>query len=94
MFARDGRQAQEQKDMLSYLGDPNVDYTQVANAFGIKGEQLSTPDQIRPAMERAIRATREGRPYLIDALIESSGAGADLEWYPGFSLADSRERQV
>ena len=76
------------------LGDPNVDYAQVANAFGIKGEQVRTPDQIGPAMERAVRATREGRPYLIDALIESSGPGAELNWYPDFSLANSRGRQV
>ncbi len=94
MLGRRGRQAQEQKDMLSYLGDPNVDYAQVANAFGIKGEKVSTPDQIQPAMERAVRTTREGRPYLIDALIESSGSGAELQWYPDYSVAESRGRQV
>ena len=94
MFARGGRQAQEQKDMLSYLGDPNVEYVQVASAFGIQGEQVSTPDQIGPAMRRAVRTTRDGRPYLIDALIERSGSGAKLNWYPDYSLAESRQRRV
>ena len=37
MFSRGGRQAEVGKDMLSYLGDPNVDFVRIAEAFGIRG---------------------------------------------------------
>lgn len=94
MFGRGGRQAEAQKDMLSYLGDPEVDFVQIAGAYDIRGEQVKTPDQIGPAMQRAIETTRNGRPYLIDALVEESGAGANLTWYPDFSLAQARERNA
>ena len=41
--------------MLSYLGDPDVDFVKLAGAFGVPGEQVTTPDQIKPAMQRAAR---------------------------------------
>ncbi|HYL34272.1 MAG TPA: thiamine pyrophosphate-binding protein, partial [Bryobacteraceae bacterium] len=51
-FAEGGRQAQTGNDMLSYLGDPDVDFVKLAGAFGVAGEQVTTPDQIQPAMRR------------------------------------------
>lgn len=93
-FAEGGRQAQSGKDMLSYLGDPDVDFVKVAGAFGISGEQVKTPDQIRPAMQRATRATKDGKPYLIEALVGRTGRGAELAWYPKLSVASMRTRKV
>ncbi len=93
-FAEDGRQAQTGKDMLSYLGDPDVDFVKLAGAFGVPGEQVTAPDQIKPAMKRAARAAQEGRPYLIDALVGRTGRGAELAWYPKLSVAAMRGRKV
>jgi benzoylformate decarboxylase len=93
-FAEGGRQAQTGKDMMSYLGDPDVDYIKMAAAFGVPGEQVTTPDQIRPAMQRAIRATEDGKPYLIDALVGRTGRGAELTSYPRLSIAGLRTRKV
>jgi benzoylformate decarboxylase len=93
-FSEGGRQAQTGKDMLSYLGDPDVDFVKLAGAFGVPGEQVSTPDQIKPAMQRAVRATQEGRPYLIDALVGRTGHGAELASYPKLSVAAMRRRKV
>lgn len=93
-FAEGGRQAQSGKDMLSYLGDPDVDFVKLAGAFGISGEQVTTPDQIKPAMKRAARATQEGKPYLIDALVGRTGKGAESAWYPKLSVASMRTRKV
>jgi benzoylformate decarboxylase len=93
-FAEGGRQAQVEKDMLSYLGDPDVDFVKIANAFGVPAEQVRTPDQIKPAMQRATRAAQEGKPYLIDALVGRTGRGADSTWYPKLSIADLRRRKV
>lgn len=93
-FAEGGRQAQTGKDMLSYLGDPDVDFVKLAGAFGVRGEQVSTPDQIKPAMKRATQAVSEGLPYLIDALVGRTGRGAELAWYPKLSVAEMRSRKV
>lgn len=93
-FAEGGRQAQTGKDMLSYLGDPDVDFVKLANAFGVPGEQVRTPDQIKPAMQRAARAAQDGKPYLIDALVGRTGRGAELTWYPKLSIAEMRRRKV
>jgi thiamine pyrophosphate-dependent acetolactate synthase large subunit-like protein len=94
IFAQDGRQARLAKDMTCYLGDPDVDFAKVASGFGVKGEVVTTPDQLTPAIRRAIAGTREGRPYLIDAVVARSGAGADSTWYPKYSVAATRSRQV
>ncbi|MBI2818066.1 MAG: thiamine pyrophosphate-binding protein [Acidobacteria bacterium] len=93
-FSGGGRQAQTGKDMLSYLGDPDVDFVKLAAAFGVPGEQVTTPNQIKPAMKRAVRAAQEGKPYLIDALVGRSGTGAESNWCPKFSVADMRTRKV
>jgi len=93
MYASGGRQAETKKDMLSYLGDPNVDFVNIANAYNIKGEQVQNREQVKAAMARAIKATRDGRPYLIDALVERGESGA-AGWYPAYSLAKSRTRAV
>lgn len=93
MYANGGRQSETKKDMLSYLGDPNVDFVNIASSYNIKGEQVKNREQIKAAMARAIKATRDGRPYLIDALVETGESGA-TGFYPAFSLADSRARKV
>jgi benzoylformate decarboxylase len=89
-----GRQYQEGIDMLSHLGNPDVDFTGLAAAFGIKGEKVESPDKLRAAFQRAVRATRDGRPYLVDVIIERSGAGAEVSRFPSFSLAESRSRRA
>jgi acetolactate synthase I/II/III large subunit len=93
-FAEGGRQAQTGKDMLSYLGDPDVDFVKMAGAFGVSGEQVASPDQIKPAMQRAIRASRDGKPYLIEALVGRTGHGSELASYPKLSIAGMRQKKV
>jgi thiamine pyrophosphate-dependent acetolactate synthase large subunit-like protein len=93
-FAEGGRQAQSGQDMLSYLGDPDVDFVKLAGAFGVAGEQVTTPDQIKPAIQRAVRATRDGKPYLIEALVGRTGRGAELAWYPKLSVAAMRRNKA
>ena len=93
-FAEDGRQAQTGTDMLSYLGDPDVDYVKLAAAFGVPGEQVTTPDQIKPAMKRAAKAAQDGKPYLIDALVGRTSSGSVKTLYPKLSIAGGRNRKV
>jgi thiamine pyrophosphate-dependent acetolactate synthase large subunit-like protein len=74
------------KDMSCYLGDPVVDFVSVAKGFDIDGAVISRPDEIRPAFERAMAVNREGRPYLIDAVIAQRGPGAGMNWHPAVSI--------
>lgn len=93
IFRQNGRQTQAGKDMTCYLGNPDVDFAKVAAGFGVKGEVAENPDQLKAALRRAIRTTRDGMPYLIDALIERTGAAADSTWYPKYSVAAARIRK-
>jgi len=93
ILGRKGRQAQTGKDMTCYLGDPNVDFAKVAAGFGVKGEVVESLDQLKAALQRATRTTRDGKPYLIDAITERTGEGADSTWYPKYSVAAARTRK-
>lgn len=89
-----GAQFQTGRDMVCYLGDPDIDYAQAAAAFGVDGEVVKEPSTLREALERAKRATADGRPYLLDVHVERDGIGAASTWYPPYSLADLRKRKV
>jgi acetolactate synthase-1/2/3 large subunit len=82
------------KDMANYLGDPDIDFVGIAKSFGIKGEVITSPNDIKPAMERAVQTTKDGRPYLIDAVLAQRGLGAGLNWHPEISIAAGRKRRV
>jgi len=82
------------QDMSCYLGDPVVDFVSAARTFDIAGERIARPDEVQPALARAARATREGRPYLIDAVIARRGPGAESTWHPDISIADRRSRKI
>jgi benzoylformate decarboxylase len=82
------------KDMSCYLGDPDIDYVSIARGFDIDGQMISKPDEIRPALQRAISVTREGRPFLIDAVIGRMGPAAESTWHPDISIAAVRTRKV
>ena len=94
MMGRRGAAGKALRDYVSYLGDPEVDFTQLAAAYQIKGEIVINTGQLRPAIQRGIRALRDGRPYLLDVRVQTIGIGAELSWYPDFSLAENREQKV
>ena len=94
IFMRGGRSRQEGKDMICYLGSPDVEFTHLASAYGIRGERVSSPAELEPALGRAISTTREGRPYLLDVQVARTGLAADSTWYPAYSVAASRTRRV
>lgn len=89
-----GRMFQTGRDMVGYLGDPDLDYAKMASAFGVEGEVVKEPSTLRAALDRAKRANVEGRAYLLDLHTERSGYGATSTWYPEYSIADLRTRKV
>lgn len=94
MYGKGGRQFETGRDMVCYLGDPDVDYAKIAAAFGVEGEVVKDAAALRPALERAQRANVEGRPYLIDLHVPRHGPGAASTWHPDYSIASLRKREV
>jgi len=94
IFNRGGRAGQAGRDYVSYLGDPDVNFTSLAAAYNIPGAVVSNSEELAPAIRQGLRTLREGRPFLLDVHTRTLGAGAELTWYPDFSLADQRTRNV
>ncbi len=86
-----GAQARLKKDIVNYLGDPDVDFSLIARAYGVDSEVVATPSELRPAIQRAIAATNDGKPYLLDVLSERWGPGSELTWHPDTSIAKMRK---
>ena len=89
-----GRQFKTGRDMTCWLGSPDVDYAKAAGAFGVEGEVVKEPDQVKDALGRGKRAVAEGRPYLLDIHTWRDGIGTASTWHPPYSIADQRSRKV
>jgi thiamine pyrophosphate-dependent acetolactate synthase large subunit-like protein len=89
-----GAQFKEGRDMVCYNGSPDVDFGKAAQAFGVEGETVKEPGKIKEALARAKQANVEGRPYLLDIIVEREGVGAASAWHPPYSIAEQRTRKV
>ena len=94
MWSRGKNQREKKLDRLSHLGNPDVNFAKIAEAYDIKGEVVANPNDIAPALKRAIQATRDGQPYLLDVLVAQAGQGANLNWYPKVSIAEMRTKKA
>jgi acetolactate synthase-1/2/3 large subunit len=55
----------------SVLVDPAIDYSKVAQGFGLHAEgPISDPNDLAPAIRRAIEVVKSGNPALIDVLTQ------------------------
>ena len=53
------------------LWDPNIDYTLMAKAYGLYAEgPISDPQQLAPALKRAIERVKNGEPALVDVVTQ------------------------
>ena len=89
-----GRQFTTGRDMTCYIGSPDVDYAKAAGAFGVEGEVVKEPGEVKAAILRAQRVIADGRPYLLDIHTQRDGIGAASTWHPVYSVADVRQRRV
>ena len=60
----EGRAANGRQMPLSSL-EPAPDYPKFVEAYGGHGEHVADPEQLRPALERALEITRTGRQALV-----------------------------
>ena len=90
-----GRMVQTGQFFHDYLGNPNMNMAYIAKGFGVDGEVVESPGQLREALTRARRATQDGKPYLIDAQVRRTGVGwAEKPWTPPVRIAQERTRKV
>ena len=58
-----GRMASSGKYAGMYLGDPDIDFVRLAASQGVSGERVGAAHDLKAALERGRRATRDGNPY-------------------------------
>ena len=90
-----GRMVETGQFYLDYMGNPDMNMASIAAGFGVKGEVVENPGQLKAALARAKASTVEGRPYLIDVQVARRGIGwTDKPWVPPIRIAESRTRKV
>src|SRR5262245_4599148 len=83
------------KDFNGYLGDPNVEYTRIAEAYGLKGETVKNASDLAPALQRALRSMRDGKAVVLDIDIAVDGAPlSQPTWYQRHSIAEIRKKRL
>jgi acetolactate synthase I/II/III large subunit len=51
------------------ITDPNIDFAKMAQSMGVYGEgPITNPDQLGPAIARALKVVRNGMPALVDVV--------------------------
>ncbi len=90
-----GRMVQTGQYVHDYLGHPDMDMAAIAKGFGVDGEVVRTPAQLREALTRARAHTVEGKPYLLDVQVARKGVGwAEKPWIPPIQVASLRSKKV
>ena len=70
MAARHGRGITN-TEIGTTIKDPNVDYATVARGFGVYGEgPITDPNDLGPALKRAIAVVKSGQPALVDVVTD------------------------
>ncbi|MCR4424858.1 MAG: thiamine pyrophosphate-dependent enzyme, partial [Firmicutes bacterium] len=62
-----------------WYGDKMIDFVKVAEGYGARGERITKPEEIMPALKRAVAS---GVPYVIDVIVERTtdcSMGPDLD---------------
>jgi benzoylformate decarboxylase len=82
-----GRAAATGRYVSSSLDSPEIDHVYICKGYGVEAERVSHPEQLAGALDRCLRATADGRPYVLDVKIQRRDGGADSTWFDFFSVA-------
>jgi acetolactate synthase-1/2/3 large subunit len=83
------------RDYNGYLGAPNVEYTKIAEAYGLKGEKVNTSSELPGALQRSLRSMRDGKAVLLDVNTAVDGIPMpEAAWYQHHSIADIRKKRL
>ena len=81
-------------DMTCYNGSPDVDFAKASEAFGVEAEVVNEPSQIKAALAvLCAPMPRAGRICSTSTSRAKASAPAST-WYPAFSVAGARTRNV
>jgi benzoylformate decarboxylase len=89
----EGRMKETGKYIGVQLDHPDIDYVKMAGAYGIEGERVDDPKDLKKALLRCKKAMRSGRAYVVDVRIEKRLLGKDSDWYDFYSVAKGISRQ-
>jgi benzoylformate decarboxylase len=93
--APSGRMVETGQYVGSYLGNPDMNMALIAAGFGVKGEVVKNPLELKAALARAKASTVQGKPYLIDVQVARRGIGwSDKPWVPPIKGTAMRTRKV
>jgi thiamine pyrophosphate-dependent acetolactate synthase large subunit-like protein len=82
------------RDYNGYLGNPDVDFTKLAEAYSLKGEKVRNAGELAPALQRALRTMRDGKAVVLDIEIAPDGPHLTQDtWYQRHSIADIRKKR-
>lgn len=84
-----GRSVETGKFIGVSLEDPDIDHVGIARSYGLDGERVERPEQIAPALQRAVSAERRGRFYLLDVIVDRRGGAAEVRWHEKYSLFEA-----
>lgn len=70
------------------LKHPDIQYATMAESYGINGERVEDPNDLKDAIARCRAEMAKGRPYVLDVRIERFDKGMDSEYYDYFSVAE------
>jgi thiamine pyrophosphate-dependent acetolactate synthase large subunit-like protein len=83
------------KDFNGYLGDPNVEYSKIAEAYGLKGEKVKNASDLPAALQRCLKSMRDGKAVILDVSVAPDGAPLkESTWYQRYSIADIRKKRL
>jgi len=83
------------KDFNGYLGDPNVEFTKIAEAYGLRGEKVTRAADLAPALQRCLRSMRDGKAVVLDVDVAVDGAPiSQPTWYQKHSIAEIRKKRL
>lgn len=63
-------QEREYPERVHATSIQNPEFAQIATAYGAFGERVDARDELRPALRRAVEATRSGRPALLHLVVD------------------------
>jgi len=53
------------------ISEPNIDYATMAKAYGVYGTgPIENPNELGPALKRAIEVVKRGEPALVDVVTQ------------------------
>ena len=83
------------RDFDGYLGDPNVEYTKIAEAYGLKGEKVKAAGDLPAALQRSLKSMRDGKAVVLDIDIAPDGPFLSQgTWYQRHSIAEIRKKRL